>query len=580
MPRLIALELENFQSIVDSTRIEFAPITLMYGPNSAGKSAIFDALHFVQLFWDQHSHHADELTALSKRWAHKPLQWEASTDRRMRIAVEFDFDSTDPYESWGENAALQLPESHVAESPYFGGEDFIYEISQLPNKIVRLEVGLIVAEAEVNIEVLKIEIGGRSILLCGRSLPNGLTRNNIDFAPRNQHYIAFASGHPFDNFLYAESEIRTLLENDDPLKYSGLFTYEEVHYAYVLGAFDQLNPRKIIYDHIDAHLGNSSLKTATCEKIITSTKEILAFLGGQLSTLLKTSPPIVRDDRTIPSNAESEYSVNLYNFVDAWGHPKRTSRYQLNQPNQQTSNSSHFEYLALLTHCGLIERSIDVAGGWHRDADEFKANFQEKLTHLQLINEYLDGHLFIDKAYHLTAESKILSTLTHTSPFALEEPDIYASAFVKLLLLDNESRVLELRDVGSGIPFLLPILSALVRDGITKVQQPELHLHPRLQAAMADIFVDRMSSDKNWQAIIETHSENFLLRLLKKVRSTGQGKQQLSTLTPDDVAIYYFDPQMAGGTIVTKQLLTPLGDFYSEWPKGFFSERYEDLFDE
>jgi predicted ATPase len=112
------------------------------------------------------------------------------------------------------------------------------------------------------------------------------------------------------------------------------------------------------------------------------------------------------------------------------------------------------------------------------------------------------------------------------------------------------------------------------------VQQPELHLHPRLQAAMADIFVDRMSSDKNWQAIIETHSENFLLRLLKKVRSTGQGKQQLSTLTPDDVAIYYFDPQMAGGTIVTKQLLTPLGDFYSEWPKGFFSERYEDLFDE
>ena len=580
MPRLLALELENFQSIVDSTRIEFAPITLMYGPNSAGKSAIFDALHFVQLFWDQHSHHVDELTALSKRWAHKPLQWEASTERRMRIAVEFDFDSTDPYERWGENAALQLPESHIEEPPYFGGEDFIYEISQLPNKIVRLEVGLTVSEDAVNIEDLKISVGGSPVLLSGRSLPNGLDRNGTGFNERSQHYIALASGHPFDNFLYAEPTIHAQLKIENPLEYSGAFTHEKVHYAYVLGAFDKLNPRKIIYDHIYAHLGNSSLKTDICEKIITLTKEVLAFLGGQLTTLLKLSPPIVRDNRTIPNQPEYEYSVNLYNFLNAWGTAKTHLKYQLDQPDQQTSINSHFEYLALLTHCGLIEKSIDLAGGWHRDADEFKANFKEKLTQLKLINEYLDGHLFIDKAYHLTAESKIISTLTHTSHSPLEEPDIYSSALVRLLLIDNESRVLELRDVGSGIPFLLPILSAAVRSGITSVQQPELHLHPRLQASMADIFVDRMSSDKNWQAIIETHSENFLLRLLKKVRLTGQGKQQLTTLTPEDIAIYYFDPQMVGGTIVTKQLLTPLGDFYSEWPKGFFSERYEDLFDE
>ena len=49
---LLALEIEGFQSIRDPIRIEFAPITLLYGPNSAGKSAIFDALKLLMLIWD------------------------------------------------------------------------------------------------------------------------------------------------------------------------------------------------------------------------------------------------------------------------------------------------------------------------------------------------------------------------------------------------------------------------------------------------------------------------------------------------------------------------------------------------
>mgnify|MGYP003338713161 CR=1 FL=1 len=52
MAQITAIELENFQSIERRTRIELKPITLLFGPNSAGKSAIFDALDLLRVLLD------------------------------------------------------------------------------------------------------------------------------------------------------------------------------------------------------------------------------------------------------------------------------------------------------------------------------------------------------------------------------------------------------------------------------------------------------------------------------------------------------------------------------------------------
>ena len=48
MVKLKGLFLSNFQSIKFPTYIKLAPITLLYGPNSSGKSAIFDALKWIK----------------------------------------------------------------------------------------------------------------------------------------------------------------------------------------------------------------------------------------------------------------------------------------------------------------------------------------------------------------------------------------------------------------------------------------------------------------------------------------------------------------------------------------------------
>lgn len=85
MPKITAIELENFQSIKDRTRIHFGAITLLYGPNSAGKSSIFDALELIELIWDPVKWDQEKITQKFKRWARN----ENGKILPLSLAIEF-----------------------------------------------------------------------------------------------------------------------------------------------------------------------------------------------------------------------------------------------------------------------------------------------------------------------------------------------------------------------------------------------------------------------------------------------------------------------------------------------------------
>jgi len=128
-------------------------------------------------------------------------------------------------------------------------------------------------------------------------------------------------------------------------------------------------------------------------------------------------------------------------------------------------------------------------------------------------------------------------------------------------------------DVGFGIGQVLPIiLEALIdKNKVICVEQPEIHLHPRLQAHLADLFISSVNTkDKNNQWIIETHSEALLLRLQKRIRS-GKISKEL-------VSILYVDVGK-GGAVVTDIPLDENGDFMVHWPNGFFEERLDEIMD-
>ncbi len=56
-----ALTIENFKSIHDAVRVEFKPITLLFGPNSTGKSTIVQALHYAREILERNNVDADRV---------------------------------------------------------------------------------------------------------------------------------------------------------------------------------------------------------------------------------------------------------------------------------------------------------------------------------------------------------------------------------------------------------------------------------------------------------------------------------------------------------------------------------------
>ena len=201
---------------------------------------------------------------------------------------------------------------------------------------------------------------------------------------------------------------------------------------------------------------------------------------------------------------------------------------------------------------------------------------------LDLINKALSENLFIDNAYHLHVESKMIVSQDDwiSQEFDQYEPPEFMG---KLFLRDSHGRNLRFEDVGSGIGYVLPVLieslSAANQKKIVFLQQPELHLHPALQASLTDVLIEASS---NKRIVAETHSEHMILRALKRVRQTTNGtlKDPELKLKSDDIAVNYFEPLPDGSTRVHILRVSEDGDFLDRWPNGFFAERDQELFDE
>ncbi len=124
---------------------------------------------------------------------------------------------------------------------------------------------------------------------------------------------------------------------------------------------------------------------------------------------------------------------------------------------------------------------------------------------------------------------------------------------------------LPLSAVGVGISQILPILvMGLLAPSHTLllVEQPELHLHPSVQARLGDFFLGLAKCDK--QCLIETHSENLVNQLRYHiVQANGQDKS--------DCLIYFVDQDELGAAKFEPIEISPQGNILN-WPAGFFDE--------
>jgi len=122
---------------------------------------------------------------------------------------------------------------------------------------------------------------------------------------------------------------------------------------------------------------------------------------------------------------------------------------------------------------------------------------------------------------------------------------------------------------------VIPLLSelALMSSGRTLfVEQPELHLHPRQQAQLADVLIEATFpgfGPPDRQVIVETHSEPLIRRLQRHIRD--------GDVAAKEVAVLYVR-RSDQGSRAERVVVDDDGSFLSLWPGGFFDERVDDLF--
>jgi predicted ATPase len=116
--------------------------------------------------------------------------------------------------------------------------------------------------------------------------------------------------------------------------------------------------------------------------------------------------------------------------------------------------------------------------------------------------------------------------------------------------------------VSQILPLLVQAISSSRRDTII-VEQPEVHMNPKLGSLLAE-FIVNLTTKNNIHFIVETHSEHFLMRLRTMIRK--------GLIPPKDVALYYTNNDR-GKCKLRRIEIDKDGNFpNNDWPKDFFHD--------
>jgi len=197
----------------------------------------------------------------------------------------------------------------------------------------------------------------------------------------------------------------------------------------------------------------------------------------------------------------------------------------------------------------LLNRTVDKFGGGYIDQ----------------ILEWNDKQS--EELFELVYILKDLKILHDVKPHRLSGGRFEIKVKVK-----SRSKWESLADVGFGISQFLPIIVAdlqLFDDSTLIISQPEIHLHPSVQANLGN-YLAKQVNKRNKNYIVETHSE-YLLNRMRLLIVKGE-------IQTEDVAVYYFENSIKEGSIAHRIEFTKDGQILNA-PKGFFETYMIDTMD-
>ncbi|ELO4022467.1 AAA family ATPase [Vibrio fluvialis] len=161
--------------------------------------------------------------------------------------------------------------------------------------------------------------------------------------------------------------------------------------------------------------------------------------------------------------------------------------------------------------------------------------------------------------------------------FEIDTSDI--NDIIHSIKVTDNGLSLDITDVGFGISQVLPVILislAVNKNDLVIIEQPEVHIHPKMQSALADFFIEQIKTKEAFY-IIETHSEAILKRIRRRMAENSSDKN--IGISNDDVTIHFFEKQRKrrSGAIIKNAGISATGNF--EWPSDFRENDIEDMFE-
>jgi len=539
--------IENFKGIQNPIKVEFKPISLLFGPNSAGKSTIVQALHYALEIFERGNLDPDR-TALGGKavdlGGFETILYNHDLSKPIRLIIEIDLQDEDLpqyFDGYEDMGLYQFSDKQIWEIPMRATTAAI-EVSVRWNHQLSHPV-LYHYKVDINGEhlaTIETTDDGKQVFLSEINPLNPVFLENISPNEAREiikRYFAEKSANE-DEFEKIGPILPALLTNFKMEKgFAGL-----THPIGIFGAGTALpqwgKPLEFqgpIWaddtDRIDQ--GNllmclSSLMVGPGELVRDGLKK-MCYIG-----------PI----REIPPR----------NFT-----PEKSP-----DPSRWSSGLKGWDILYRADK-GFVER----LNRWLNQKDRLNTGYSIEVKRFREIGEDDPISIFMSEGIGLE-EMEIIQTRMSEIPIKSR------------VAIREEKTGIELmpQDVGVGISQTLPvIIGALhVKEGLFAIEQPELHIHPALQVAIGDLFISCIQESQVC-FLLETHSEHLMLRFLRRIRETDEdnlppGKDPLK---PDQLAVYYVE-QSGTGVSLFPIRVSEDGEFIDRWPKGFFSERAEEIF--
>ena len=581
MRQICSIHLENFKPYGNLTDIPMAPLTLIFGANSAGKSSILQAIHLLkqtQENWNTN----DILTPRTENGivdlgSFPEFVFNHDVTRKFKIRINFDISDEDgmlynlAYLKNFDEVSRQSSIKDIAGVELhfeYSSDNQAILLSQV--EISNHQVGPIARFQNSKDVRIPAELREHYNSMGGLSLPNTAFSKDQYFVQDQSSPIGYLRN---TYITVADEYWKTLFESTKSKREQIVANFRSR-----LDLLSSLGGRSIDDKGLRTHV--SGLRSVQIFRDSDAADKALAMdkYASELEIVgIKKAIDFYECDFTLSDfikrmQAEQrEETLAIFGMLElryAGGFPGKF-------PEYSTFCNENISCITqrTLEICNFLKSTLDsvLPIGPHRNSPNriytydgrkpFEVGFSGRFvpdllfqspTLVKTTNEWL-GRLDIDY------ELKIEKTNTRYD-------DIYEIRFVDRT---NNSIDVNLRDLGFGISQIIPVVVQCLtcRGNILTIQQPELHIHPSLQANLGDLFTESIYT-KNSQLIIETHSEHLVLRLLRLVR---KGK-----LKHDDLSILYVGRNSSGSTYVKRLRLDESGDFFDNWPGGFFPERLKE----